>query len=330
MKKIQLPSEQTIQKIRQEIINNESYKFVKELDELIYLPFEEFFNILVEKYGLYTENSIIKDESILHIENYYALMNGITFYCDCDKLDKPLNRNKADDITTVFKMLEESSYDGIIVNLSAVPNGFIRVNKLLYHIKREKDDKEYKIYSITITKLKDNDISSLNFYIAPELYPRILSNDIKTNNSMNVTFIDRRLEQKAELYIYGYGPRNQDALFPNIYFEELLNLMLTCFNRFMNRKKIYKKGKEKHDGIHTKIQTQEDIKQNTYHFTPISDICIYERKTGTTVHGHHASPREHKRTGHWRTYKKTGHKVWIPECIVNKGCKTGKTIYKLK
>lgn len=130
-----------------------------------------------------------------------------------------------------------------------------------------------------------------------------------------------------------FGVRNNDDYSGDIFketgihFEELLSICFYCIDKYVNRKKVYKKGSTKSDcGVSTKVYIpNEGIKETR--LVSLQDMVVYEREHKVSLGGHHASPREHIRRGYWRHYK-SGKTVWIESTTVNKGVKK-KTYYKV-
>lgn len=150
--------------------------------------------------------------------------------------------------------------------------------------------------------------------------------------------------------IIPYGLRNNKEYIGSmldsigIYFEEALHICFFCLDKYINRRRIYKKGKSEDDGLSMRV-TLPDTKQSDkksgkeadknnkavklksgMKVVSLRDIVVYERANKTYLGGHHASPREHYRSGYWRQYK-SGKRVWIKPVTVNKGNKQ-KVVYK--
>ncbi len=151
--------------------------------------------------------------------------------------------------------------------------------------------------------------------------------------------------------IIPYGLRNNKEYIGSmldsigIYFEEAIQICFFCLDKYINRRKIYKKGKVRDDGLSMRVTLPEETnskssalgnkkdKENKavklksgMKVISLNDIVVYERTHKTYLGGHHASPREHYRSGYWRQYK-SGKRVWIKPVTVNKG-KKQKVLYK--
>lgn len=130
-----------------------------------------------------------------------------------------------------------------------------------------------------------------------------------------------------------FGVRNNDDYSGDIFketgihFEELLSICFYCIDKYVNRKKVYKKGSTKSDcGVSTKVYIPDGGTKET-RLVSLQDMVVYEREHKVSLGGHHASPREHIRRGYWRHYR-SGKTVWIESTTVNKGVKK-KTYYKV-
>ena len=151
---------------------------------------------------------------------------------------------------------------------------------------------------------------------------------------------DRDVFVQSNFMILPYGVRNNSDVVVDVYdetgtlFEEFLQICFYCLDKYVNRKKVYKKNSEKIDcGVSAKVvmprerKVEDDKIRDESKLVSLKDIVIYERKHGVRLGGHHASPREHVRRGYWRQYK-SGKRVWIKSTTVNKGVK-GKTVYEV-
>ena len=307
-------------------------------------------------------------EFIESCEIYWDFKNALTFSCDLsrnkfntDKLDK----NKMKNLLT---SIDELGLECIVVNfISNFYPCVLRLSKSNFKLGLKRFGETYDTYCITVSVADDMKIDrkgidfflngkSISFYLVPELYSKIFVDNkylsmrkkvsdfgyefiSKVDDTLRpVECIMQPIEGESKGYdsdafnLIPYGVRNRDntiSEYTGLHFEEMLQMCFCCLDRYINRKKVYKKGKEQDDGVSVKMRVPSDKNPNEVlsRGVNLSDIVIYERKHRVNLGGHHASPREHIRRGYWRHYK-SGKTVWIESTTVNKGVKK-KTYYKV-
>ena len=264
--------------------------------------------------------------------------------------------------------IDELGLECIVVNfISSSFPCVLRLSKSNFKLGLKRFGETYDTYCITVSVANDMKIDkkgidfflngkSISFYLVPELYSKIFVDNkylsmrkkvsdfgyefvSKVDDTLRpVECIMQSIDGSDKPYnsdafnLIPYGVRNRDntiSEYTGLHFEEMLQMCFCCMDRYINRKKVYKKGKEKDDGVSVKMRVPNDKNSNGVlsRGVKLSDIVIYERKHRVNLGGHHVSPREHIRRGYWRHYK-SGKTVWIESTTVNKGVKK-KTYYKV-
>lgn len=339
----EIPSEEAIRVLHNELSRKLDNDFIRGMYDSTYLSIDEYIKRLDDRYHYYeivdSGRGTTEMKGVCQMyENYYDLINSLTFVLKESMLgDKPVPLPDKERVVRLFNQLKESEYEGVIVNTD--PYCLARVNKTVYTVEQVSTGKVHDVYALTITIAENDKVKSASYFIVPDLYPKLFTlpeGIYLTFNTMAVNIRDKDENGistggtlSTEWAILSKGVR-QNGLGCNLYIDSYISTLLLCMDHFFNRKRVYTKGKEqkKSDkfGISAKVSVGSGRHSKRERFVSLGDIVLHERSTGTRLGGHHASPREHIRSGHWRHYK-SGKKVYIESVTVNKG--KDKVIYKV-
>lgn len=335
----EIPSDSVIRLLYNELNSELDTDFIRGIQDSTYLSVEEYIKRFEDRYHYYeyidTGRGTLKMQGICQMyENYYDMLNSLTFVLKDSMFgDKSAPLPDKEKLVRLFNQLKESEYEGVVVNTDS--DCLARVNKTVFSVEQVSTGNTYDAYALTLTTVDEDYSKSASFFIIPELYPKLFSTPegmYVKYNTMSIKVRDKRTMGETVSCKWAIIPKGvrQNGMDCDVYIDSYISTILLCMDHFFNRKRVYTKGKEqkKSDkfGISAKVSIDSGKHGKRERFVSLGDIVLHERSTGTRLGGHHASPREHIRSGHWRHYK-SGKKVYIESVTVNKG--KDKVIYKV-
>lgn len=317
------------------------------LTDMLYGMSSEEFSVLIEKYYKDIELKILK-ASEKDKERLYEIHNAV-ISLDVNRsyiqslhfmLSEKAFGNEAD-----FSVLADLEQEDMLFDFES-KNFLVRISRCRY--KREVGGKFYQSYKGTVTAQLpgENDFATIEFDFVLEKLPRIFiygeymgaceeyckkCNPYEcrieilngnTRNSGPQVLCSKRVRDTCVCSV------NQLVIAMTAYsIDELLSACAYAVGLYVNRRKRTT-NKTSSSGVKIKRKIHEPSKcSNDVKMLTLKEYNYYEKKEKIEWQGgHHNSPIEHERSGHFRHYK-SGKVVWVNSCTVNKD--KGKGIYKV-
>jgi len=309
--------------------------------------------------GRYASKEVLVSADILSkLEILYGMRNSVVFLADekshrftSDRLDRVW-------LCSLFDDFEKRYGKDVIINVGG--SGKFRqfsvlFLKQMFTVCRDGREEKNGAYTMTVYLMVGRRLAHFSLLVVPKLYPRMFLSCSENNmpdrflnglgvsrllfiGTVNVCGGETDSKSVHDYFVLPFGRRCDGTFtgtkeYTGYTVEQLFNLTVFCMDKYVNKKSVCRSpmaGDAKHSGTvpsgsGESLRVQVGTEGDGSHFVRLKDVVTtYENKKKAGLGGHHRSPREHERRGHYRGLK-GGRTVWVRGSTVNKG--KGKVVY---